>query len=140
MEFAGQDCPDTYKELDEATRILRARLMLEETVEKIRKGLGIAVELQHNVLTAGSVEDAKFYIVGPFDPVETIDGCMDCNVISAGTMIAMGLPDLPFQQEVDDSNLRKFGPGGRRREDGKWLKPPNWTPPNIPETLRQFGG
>lgn len=42
-------------------------------------------------------------------------------------------------EEVDASNLAKFGPGGRRREDGKWLKPDDWQPPRIQEVLAEVG-
>lgn len=42
-------------------------------------------------------------------------------------------------EEVDRSNLAKFGPGGRRREDGKWVKPDDWQPPDIKGVLQKLG-
>jgi predicted HAD superfamily Cof-like phosphohydrolase len=36
-----------------------------------------------------------------------------------------------MEQAVDQNNLAKFGPGGHRREDGKWVKPPDHKPPDI---------
>lgn len=59
---------------------------------------------------------------------------------SIGTLSACGIAYAPILREVDDANLRKFGPGGRRREDGKWLKPPDWEPPKIRERLEEQEG
>ena len=53
------------------------------------------------------------------------------------TLLVDGLADtervVPCdeQKEVDQANLRKFGPGSYERDDGKWIKPPDWTPPDI---------
>jgi predicted HAD superfamily Cof-like phosphohydrolase len=35
----------------------------------------------------------------------------------------------PFFAEVHRANMAKLG--GFRRADGKWMKPPDWTPPDI---------
>jgi predicted HAD superfamily Cof-like phosphohydrolase len=69
---------------------------------------------------------------------EVIDGCCDLKVVTTGTLSAFGLPDELFQEEVDTNNLAKFGPGGRRREDGKWVKPPNHKPPDIAGLLKRL--
>jgi predicted HAD superfamily Cof-like phosphohydrolase len=63
--------------------------------------------------------------------VEVVDGCADISVVTIGTLIAFGVDDETVLEEVDASNLRKFEPGSYRREDGKWIKPPSWTPPDI---------
>jgi predicted HAD superfamily Cof-like phosphohydrolase len=48
-----------------------------------------------------------------------------------GTAVRFGidLPDVWY--EVKKANMAKFGPGLHRREDGKLLEPPGWTPPDI---------
>ena len=67
------------------------------------------------------------------------DGCADIKVVTTGTLSAFGIPDMMIQEEVDAANLRKFSEGGYRREDGKWMKPPDWTPPDIDGILELMG-
>lgn len=43
----------------------------------------------------------------------------------------MGVADVSPQRLVDESNLAKFGPGWRLREDGKVIKPPDWVKPDL---------
>lgn len=129
MAKAGQAVPDRPTIPDEATRRLRAKLILEEALETI-DALGFQVVLK------------------PFDcdieigPVshepnleEIADGCADIIVVTTGTLSACGVADAALQAEVDQNNLSKFGPGGHRRADGKWIKPPTWTPPDIKGVL-----
>ena len=70
--------------------------------------------------------------------VETIDGCCDLAVVTTGTLSACGVPDLPFQQAVDQNNLEKFGPGNTIRDDGKLIKPPGHKPPDIAGILSRL--
>jgi predicted HAD superfamily Cof-like phosphohydrolase len=44
----------------------------------------------------------------------------------------------PFFEEVHRSNMAKVG--GTRRPDGKWLKPPDWQPPDLTRILRERYG
>ena len=67
--------------------------------------------------------------------VEIADGCADMSVVAMGTLLSCGIDDVELLKEVDESNLRKFGEGSYRREDGKWMKPPGWEPPNIQGVL-----
>lgn len=141
MRLAQQEVPDyPVTELSEEVRILRAKLMHEEVMETINGGLGVSihVELGGNLGTVRlSPENCRFVIDGKFDLTEIIDGCADVAVVTTGTLTACGIPDEPFQEEVDNNNLAKFGPGGHRREDGKWIKPPNHQPPRIKELLEE---
>ena len=41
-----------------------------------------------------------------------------------------GLDIRPVWKLIHDANMTKFGPGGYKREDGKWCKPPNFVPPD----------
>ena len=145
MLKAGQRCPEVPTELDEKTRILRARLILEEVLEKIRYGLGVNISIQSSLgkvrLLPEMIKDGKIeFSVGGLvqDLVEIIDGCCDISVVNSGTLIACGIRDIDFQQEVDENNLAKFGPGGYRDENGKWLKPKDHTPPKIKEMLEKL--
>ena len=59
------------------------------------------------------------------------DGLADTIFVCIGTAIRLGI-DLPeVWRRVCEANLKKFGPGSHVREDGKRLKPPSWTPPDI---------
>ena len=119
---------------DEETRLLRAKLILEEAVETI-KAMGVGVRLRDSEGHAGVVtvdpHELSFYIEGEVDLEGVVDGCADVSVVTVGTLIAFGVDDEPILEEVDQANLRKFGPGSYAREDGKWMKPPGWTPPDI---------
>jgi hypothetical protein len=52
-------------------------------------------------------------------------------------MAEMGIPFDAVWRAVHESNMAKLGPNGEiiRREDGKVLKPPGWTAPDIAAVL-----
>jgi len=127
MQRVGQDTPEIATEPSEKIRILRAKLILEEALETV-EALGVRVLNEGVEVTEdGLVYDAP----GEVNLQEVADGCADISVVTIGTLIAFGIDDDPLLKEVDASNLRKFGEGSYRREDGKWMKPPGWTPPDI---------
>lgn len=134
MLRAGQEVPTQVKEPSSEVRVLRATLILEEALETIG-ALGCTVYREGGIVDK---DIACIKVTGKFDLAEVIDGCADIKVVTTGTLIACGVPDEVAQQMVDQSNLKKFGPGGRRREDGKWLKPENWKAPNWQNYLTQL--
>lgn len=131
MQKAGQDTPAVVTIPDEATRILRAKLILEEALETLT-ALGVSATIAPDSKPAlGRSTELNFEIVSEPDLEEIVDGCADISVVTMGTLIAFGVDDEPILEEVDKANLRKFEEGSYRREDGKWMKPPGWTPPDI---------
>jgi predicted HAD superfamily Cof-like phosphohydrolase len=70
--------------------------------------------------------------------VEAIDGLMDTLVVVFGTIEEMGFDPTPFWNEVHRTNMAKAS--GPVREDGKRLKPPGWTPPDIAGILTLLMG
>jgi len=123
MLLAGQAVPAVPTMPGAAVRKLRANIILEEALETI-KGLGFEVSGRGNDWTIEEV----------FKPnlIEIADGCADVKVVITGTLSALGISDVALQEEVDQNNLKKFGPGGYRREsDGKWIKPPGHLPPDV---------
>lgn len=128
MERAGQEVPTVITEPSKEIRVLRAKLILEEALETIQ-ALGCYVYDKGDWIVDMSSFDIKAD-EGEFNLSEVIDGCCDIKVVTTGTLVACGIPDEEPQKMVDDSNLRKFGPGGYRREDGKWVKPKDWVPPD----------
>jgi len=148
MLKAGQDVPDKPCIPSEEVRLLRAKLIFEECVrELINKGLGVSVYMdcsdddegpyQQDITHKGA--DLKFAADKEPDMIEVVDGCCDGKVVTTGTLSAFGIADHLPQQEVDESNLMKFGTGGYRREDGKWIKPNDWQPPDWDSILREQG-
>lgn len=141
MLEAGQAVPDKPTVPSPTTRELRAKLILEEAFETIC-ALGVRVKHRHTaefsneqmweVLDIGI--EGNFQVeVDPdekFDMAGVVDGCTDIIVVTTGTLSALGVNALPAQNQTDYANLDKFGPGSKRREDGKWLKPPGWQEPD----------
>lgn len=121
-------------------RLLRAKLQLEECLELI-KALGVAVMVNDNKGNSHELDenDISLELSGSPDLVAIVDGCCDSHVIATGTLIACGVADSGVQAAVDSHNLKKFGPGGYRRADGKWIKPENWIAPPL-ELLLKFQG
>lgn len=74
------------------------------------------------------------------DLVEFADALADLDYVIEGTRLEFGINGAPIAAEVHRSNLSKLGPNGPMlREDGKILKPPGWTPPDIAGELRKQG-
>lgn len=73
------------------------------------------------------------------DLVEVTDALADQLYILLGTMISHGMQNIieDVFDEVHRSNMSKLGEDGKPiyREDGKVLKGPNFTPPNIEQFL-----
>ena len=127
MQLAGQDTPDTVQIPDRATCRLRAKLILEEAFETVT---ALGIRLEHNGKNL-AFDQIDFVDGGEVDLEGVVDGCADISVVTIGTLVAFGVEDVPVLEEVDRANLRKFGPGSYAREDGKWMKPPDWVPPDV---------
>jgi len=73
------------------------------------------------------------------DLIEITDALADQLYILLGTMVAHGMGDIieDVFDEVHRSNMSKLGEDGKPiyREDGKVLKGPNFSPPNIEQFL-----
>ncbi len=146
MTKAKQNVPDKPTIPDADTRVLRAKLIMEECLETIW-ALGVEIEVtdyldeelnifldKNNKLTIHPLSEDYVNLI------EIADGCADIKVVTTGTLSAFGIPDEVLQDLVDLNNLDKFGPGHMIREDGKLIKPPNHTPPKIKELLKSLEG
>lgn len=149
MRLAGQDTPQAPVEPPKNIRILRAKLLMEETLETV-KALGVDICLVtsggndndiRNIKSLIECENELNYRTGtyPFDMVEVADGCADVSVITYGTLVSCGITDKGLLELVDENNLSKFGEGHSIREDGKLVKPPNHQPPDIAKYLKGLG-
>lgn len=127
-----QKLPEGYAIPPEETRILRAKLLMEECLETIA-GLGLNV---YNPFPGYVRKDDLKYIPGYGTKQEPnlddiIDGCCDLIYVATGTLLACGAPDLPHLLAVCEANNAKF-PGGVAtvNADGKYQKPEGWKEPD----------
>ena len=139
MEKAGQDLPEEPTVPNEETRVLRAKLIFEEAMETIEAlGISVLTKISEDTLQIISEPESDIIFAPNKEPnlIEIADGCADISVVTIGTLSACGISCKPLLNVVDNHNLAKFGPGGYRRDDGKWMKPKNLTPPNIEKVLK----
>jgi len=140
MRLAQQDVPEKPVVPSKEIRELRCKLILEEVIETINAlGFDLCVDEEYTLMPSDFETGFISFVEkkeGP-DLIEVADGCADIKVVTTGTLSACGIADAELQEEVDENNLAKFGPGGHRRDDGKWVKPPNHQPPNIKAILEK---
>ena len=98
---------------DEQTKALRVRLIQEEFDE-------LKEALDQGNLTAMAKELA------------------DLLYVVYGTAVSYGIEMEPVFREVHRSNMTKVG--GHKRADGKWVKPPHYSPASIEPILTAQGG
>jgi predicted HAD superfamily Cof-like phosphohydrolase len=144
MRTARQEVPAVPAIPPDEVRLLRAKLIFEEAMETITAlGVDVVVDQRMGQHGPAVLHDNSYSLIlnskRPPNLLEIADGCADISVVTIGTLSACGISDQPLLETVDGANLRKFGPGSHRREDGKWVKPTDWTPPDIEGVLRQQG-
>lgn len=105
MQLAGQETPDKPTLPSIPIQRLRAELIREELGE----------------------------LVGAFlsdDLIEVADAIGDLLYVVHGTAVACGIDMEPIFNEIHRSNMSKFI-DGHRREDGKWIKGPSYSPADL---------
>lgn len=72
---------------------------------------------------------------------DVVDGCEDLKVVVEGTLVEAGVDSGPMTAEVHRSNMSKLGPDGKPIKNalGKFLKGPNYSPPDIATELERQG-
>lgn len=118
---------DPTKPVDEFDRAKRWRIMVEEFAETGAALVG-AVEATDGWNRAMERVRAKRG-GAPGPDCEIVDGVIDSQVTLAGTLLEMGLVDVPLIDAVMDANDTKVG--GGKDENGKFMKPPGWRAPDI---------
>lgn len=98
---------------DEATRSLRVRLIQEE-FDELQEALG-----QRDAAAVAKELADLLYVV-------------------YGTAVSCGIDMEPVFREVHRSNMSKIG--GHKRADGKWVKPPMYSPARIEPILASQSG
>ena len=135
MKKADQPCYDSPRKPTKDEIILRLRLICEECTELLDACyMDGAPHLVTNV--RDSIEELLEHPPdNEWDVCLVADALADIDYVVEGARQTFGIHGPRVAAEVHRANMAKFGPGATKREDGKWLKPPNWQPPQIQEVL-----
>ena len=88
-----------------------------------------ALELKHDELQAA---------LGQKDVAAVAKELADLLYVVYGTAVSCGIDLEPVFREVHRSNMTKVG--GHKRADGKWVKPPGYSPARIEPILAMQEG
>jgi predicted HAD superfamily Cof-like phosphohydrolase len=135
MDMPVLDKPQTPS--DDRVR-LRLSLCLEEAFELLEACTANTEDWPNRVdalkeKTLGVIREVPLDV----DLVEVADALGDSDYVNEGARLEFGINGLPVAEEIQRSNMAKVG--GPVREDGKRLKPPGWTPPDIEGVLKKQG-
>lgn len=133
--------PDLLEEEESATldigdRLhMRMSLILEEVTELVEAVYGV----ESAALLEGILEEILETDRENRDLVETADALADLVYVIYGMALETGISLPSVLGEVQRSNMSKLMPDGsvRRREDGKILKGPNFSEPDIAFALKR---
>lgn len=118
-----EDVLDFHRAIDAMDHVGRMPSLPNKDVIDLKCEL-IAEELDE-------LEDA----VANEDVVAVADACADLIYVVIGLALAYGVDLRVVWREVHRSNMAKLG--GRKRADGKHLKPEGWAPPDIAGVLER---
>lgn len=140
-----QPAPDEPTQPDEATRVLRAKLILEEAAEVIGalhnwpQDAVDALQRQWGEALQNLVVIKGAWGEDPVDLAALTKELADLRYVTDGAAVALGLPLDEAFEVVHESNMSKLGEDGKpiKNEDGKALKGPNYwqAEPRIRELL-----
>lgn len=133
MTAVGQSTPTSPSVPDNLTRSLRISLLLEEVLE-LAEASGVEVSFKEDG-TKINIDDFNYNINGEVNLVEVADALADIDYVCAGAACSYGLDMEPFQNEVCRSNDSKLI-DGYKREDGKWIKGPKYSPAKLAPILQ----
>lgn len=122
---------------DIKVRVLRVQMLASELVELAR---AMGVRLKIDTEQAGDEDSCVLCAdnrTGHYDPVEAADALGDLRYIVDGGNLVCGFPGELVLAEIHRSNMSKLGPDGLpvKREDGKILKGPTYTKPDIARVI-----
>lgn len=120
---AGYETPSTPVQINCKIRRLRISLITEELIE-----LCTALNVDLDVCDGQSV--ICCFSETEINHAEAYDAILDLLYVVIGTAVSLGLNIDPGFQEVHRSNMTKFI-DGHRREDGKWIKGPSYSPAKL---------
>lgn len=122
---------------------LRARLLLEETLETIQAmGLDVTISDLRNPgepIGFSDMKQVNMVEKRVVDVEEVYDGLCDIAVVNYGAAAAFGLALQPGFELCMANNLLKFAPGHSFNEHGKLIKPPNHPKLRLATLLLEHG-
>ena len=120
----------------EDRRKLRIKLILEEALE-LAEASGYEVKLDNGI------DRVELTPLAGVDPsiLSAADALADLRYVVDGASLEWGVPLEKCLREVHRSNMSKLGEDGRPllRGDGKILKGPHFTPPDLKTILELHG-
>lgn len=126
MVKAGQQTPAKPEMPSMEVRKLRIKLIAEELLE-LCAAYGVDMRTDGDEVEVAESEKITSL-------VEAYDAVLDLMVVVIGTGVAQGTDLQPGWDEVHRSNMSKFI-DGHRREDGKWIKGPSYSPADLAPIL-----
>lgn len=118
------------------TKMLQLKLIAEEFIE-LCDAMGIAGELQFGSHVHRVDYKTKNEHLGDYNAVEVADGLADIEYLLNSAALTLGIPLPACFKEVHRSNMSKLDENGKPiiRSDGKILKGPNYSPPDLAKVL-----
>jgi predicted HAD superfamily Cof-like phosphohydrolase len=140
-EAMGVECAPKPTVADEATRVLRCRLLLEEVLEFIKaSGCCVWSGPRSKDAPFGLTVESTVGRMGEQQPnlAQMAHELADIHYVTFGADLAFGFPSERVFAEVHAANMRKAGPDGKvlRRADGKITKPVGWRPADVAKVLQ----
>lgn len=133
MVKAQQATPDRPVLPPMDVRIGRLKWMAEELAE-LANAWGVEFDMNNRGTSVDNFTAWPAPLPQYTDPLdmmtEAYDASLDLIVFAVGNGVASGTPLQPGWDEVHSSNMSKI-PDGYKREDGKWMKGPNYRPANL---------
>lgn len=119
------DIPD-----DKVTRL--GVQLIDEEFHELRVAIGDA-RMSQEMSRSELPIDEKIELL-----TNVADAIGDLLYVAAWNGLAWGLPMPAILDEIQRSNMAKFGEGSWKDETGKVRKPPGWTPPDIAGIIRTW--
>lgn len=114
---------------DADTAVLRLKLIQEE-FEELEEALGFG----YDPSTASYPMICKEnFVCSRIDMTQIADALGDLLYVIYGAAVSFGIDLEPVTDEIHRSNMTKVG--GYKREDGKWVKPDTYSPPDLVKVL-----
>lgn len=132
-EASGQEVRDVPSMPSDETRLLRGKLILEETLE-VFAALGLRLVMN------GSSRRLELIHAGHPDMEGVAHELADLKYVVDGTAVSFGVQLGPVTEEVHRAKMAKVHTNGIRTDaSGKILKPPGWKPADVASVLRKQG-
>jgi predicted HAD superfamily Cof-like phosphohydrolase len=118
---------------------LRVKLLMEEAFETLAAVFGSTSTIRMLMEETMTTIERDPLALSDIDLPELADGLGDLDYVTEGLRLSFGIRGEPIADEIHRTNMAKAN--GPRREDGKLLKPKDWTPPDVRGELeKQIAG